>query len=177
VEWETTGQFVGRSVYRGHEGVQDFLRTLGGEFEEFRAGPENIAEAGDFLVVYCRATGLGRQSRAPVEVKFSMAISLADGRITRIRHFMARRSAFEYAPGRRQGRGLTALPARRGGYLHDDLAKCNCANSGFCRWKAGGPGENSKSADVERGSSSGSRSRRLLAWPHRWDSRQSWGRA
>ena len=97
VEWETTGQFVEGGVYRGHEGVREFLETLGEEFDEFHSDAERFAEVGDLVVAEIQTSGIGKQSGARVEVEFTMLIHLAGGRITRLRNFMDRAQALEAA--------------------------------------------------------------------------------
>lgn len=95
VEWETTGQFVGRSVYRGHDGVREFLDTLRGEFDEFRSEPEILADSGDVVVVETRSSGVGKRSRARVVVEFTIVVHVTNGRITRLRNFMDKAEALE----------------------------------------------------------------------------------
>jgi uncharacterized protein len=97
VEWITTGQFVGGQLYRGHAGVRQFVDTLRGEFDEFRAQPENFAAARDVVVVDARVTGIGKQSRAPVEVRFTVVASIRDGKVVRFRNFLERAEALEAA--------------------------------------------------------------------------------
>ena len=95
VVWETTGQFVGRRAYTGADGVREFLEVLGAEFDEFRAVPENFLDAGEVLVFDARSRGVGKQSRAPVEIKFTLVASVSNGRITHLRNFMERAEALE----------------------------------------------------------------------------------
>jgi ketosteroid isomerase-like protein len=97
VKWETTGQFVEGGVYRGREGVREFLETLGEEFEEFRSGVERVTEVGDLVVAEIRTSGIGKRSGARVEVEFTILIYLSEGRITRLRNFMDRAKALEAA--------------------------------------------------------------------------------
>ena len=97
IEWVTTGQFVGGQVYRGHAGVRDFLDALSGEFEAFRAEPENFAAASDVVVADTRVTGVGRRSEVPVELQFTVVVSLRDGRVVRVRNFLERQEALEAA--------------------------------------------------------------------------------
>jgi ketosteroid isomerase-like protein len=96
IEWVTTGQFVGGQLYRGHAGVREFLDTLGGEFDEFHAEPENFAQAPDEVVVAdTRVSGLGKRSGVPVELQFSVAVSLRDGKIVHVQNFLERQDALE----------------------------------------------------------------------------------
>ena len=97
IAWVTTGQFVGGQRYRGHAGVRDFLDALTGEFDEFRAEPENFAQAGEVVVADTRVSGLGRRSGAPVELQFTVVVSLRDGKIVHVRNFLERPEALEAA--------------------------------------------------------------------------------
>ena len=97
VVWVTTGQFVGGQLYRGHQGVRDFLDVLGGEFDGFRAEPGNFAAAADVVVADTRVSGIGKRSGVPVELQFTVVVSLQGGRIVRVRNFVERREALEAA--------------------------------------------------------------------------------
>jgi uncharacterized protein len=97
IEWVTTGQFVGGQLYRGHEGARDFLDALSGEFEAFRAEPGNFAAASDVVVADTRVTGTGKRSGVPVELLFTVVVSVRNGRIVRVQNFLERREALEAA--------------------------------------------------------------------------------
>ena len=97
IEWMTTGQFVGGQLYRGHAGVRQFLDTLGGEFDEFHAQPENFAEARDVVVADTRVSGIGKRSGAPAELRFTVVASIRNGKIVRVRNFIERAEALEAA--------------------------------------------------------------------------------
>jgi ketosteroid isomerase-like protein len=97
VEWRTTGQFVEGGAYRGHDGVREFLTTLGGEFDDFRAEAERITDADDVVVVETRGSGVGKRSGARVEIEFTILVNLTEGRVTRLRNFMDRGEALEAA--------------------------------------------------------------------------------
>jgi ketosteroid isomerase-like protein len=97
VEWQTTGQFVEGGVYRGHDGVREFLTTLGGEFDDFRAEAGSLTDAGDVVVVETRGSGVGKQSGAQVEIEFTILVNLTEGRVTRLCNFMDRGKALEAA--------------------------------------------------------------------------------
>jgi ketosteroid isomerase-like protein len=97
VEWTTTGLYIEAGTYRGHEGVLRYLDALAAEFEDFRSEPEELIDAGDQVVVPVRITGRGRQSGAPVDLAFTMVVSLRNGRIFRIRNFPEKAEALEAA--------------------------------------------------------------------------------
>ena len=97
IEWVTTGQFVGGQLYRGHAGVREFLDTLGGEFDEFHAEPENFAQGSEVVVADTRVSGLGKRSGVPVELQFSVCVSLRDEKIVHVRNFLERQDALEAA--------------------------------------------------------------------------------
>jgi uncharacterized protein len=97
VVWMTTGQFVGGESYRGHAGVREFLETLSGEFEEFHAEPGNFAQMSDVVVADTRLSGTGKRSGVPVELQFTVVVSLRSGRIVQVRNFVDREKALEAA--------------------------------------------------------------------------------
>jgi uncharacterized protein len=97
IEWVTTGRFVGGQLYRGHAGVREFLDTLGGEFDEFHAKPENFAQASEVVVADTRVSGIGKRSGVPVELQFSVVVSLRDGKIVHVRNFLERQEALKAA--------------------------------------------------------------------------------
>ena len=97
IEWATTGQFVGGHLYQGHDGVREFLDTLAGEFDEFRVEPGNFAQASQVVVADTRVSGLGKRSGVPVELQFSVVVSLRGGKIVHVRNFLERQEALEAA--------------------------------------------------------------------------------
>jgi len=97
VEWVTTGQFVGGQLYRGHEGVREFLDVLSGEFDSFQAEPGNFVAASDVVVADTRVSGIGRRSGVPVELQFTVVVSLRSGKVIRVRNFLERQEALEAA--------------------------------------------------------------------------------
>jgi uncharacterized protein len=97
IEWVPTGQFVGGQLYRGHAGVREFLDALGGEFEEFHAEPENFATASDVVVADTRVSGTGKRSGVPVELRFTLVVSLSNRKVIRVRNFLERQEALEAA--------------------------------------------------------------------------------
>lgn len=68
-----------RQSYSGHDGVSDWFRTVSGTFEDFEAGPEEIREIGDHLIVRVRMRGTVGGVR--VEQTMWQAVELRDRRI------------------------------------------------------------------------------------------------
>jgi ketosteroid isomerase-like protein len=70
VEWGTMRAFPGlEDVYRGWDGVVEWMQTVRAEWEEFEVSlPEVIGEKGDALAVVERIWGRGRESGAEGEM-------------------------------------------------------------------------------------------------------------
>ena len=69
-------------VYRGHEGIQHYLRSFEAEMEDIRFEPERFWEAGDQVVVDLRVTARGKSSGVPVELRTGQVWTIVDGRTT-----------------------------------------------------------------------------------------------
>jgi ketosteroid isomerase-like protein len=79
---EFVTDFPERMTYHGHEGVQhgwfDFLSA----WDDFRVDPERILPAGeDRYVVLVHLSGLGKESRVPIEGAGANLVVMRDGRI------------------------------------------------------------------------------------------------
>ena len=68
IEWTTTGSYIDRATYRGHDGVRRYLGSMLDEFEDFRIEPVEFIDAGEQVIVITRVSGRGKRSRAPVEL-------------------------------------------------------------------------------------------------------------
>ena len=84
-EWHNTSEFPGPSVCVGPDEIVDFWAGL---VEGFGGGGneiEQITEIDRQVVVGMRSWGSGRQSGAPVDVRYAAIFELVDQRITCVR--------------------------------------------------------------------------------------------
>jgi len=68
-----------RRSYSGHDGVRDWFTEVRQTFEDFEAGPEEIREVGDRLIVRLRVRGTVAGVR--IEQAMWQAVRLRDQRI------------------------------------------------------------------------------------------------
>jgi ketosteroid isomerase-like protein len=88
VEWSTTDAWIERATYRGHDGVRRYLGSMAAEFEDVRAEPVELIDAGGEQVVSpVRISGRGKGSGAPVELTLISVGWLRNGVAYRIRNY------------------------------------------------------------------------------------------
>jgi ketosteroid isomerase-like protein len=88
VEWSTTDAWIERATYRGHDGVRRHLGSMAAEFEDVRAEPVELIDAGGEQVVSpVRISGRGKGSGAPVELTLISVGWLRNGVAYRIRNY------------------------------------------------------------------------------------------
>ena len=81
VEWGTPGIFPGmEEVYRGRDGVVEWMRTVRAEWEDFEVSlVEVMGEKEDALAVVERIWGRGRESGAEGEMIFHTVYRFTEG--------------------------------------------------------------------------------------------------
>jgi uncharacterized protein len=84
-------------VYRGREGVRQFLREWLEAFETHEIHAEDFIDAGDAVVVRVRVTGRGKASGAEVEMPRWNVYRIRDGLVIRIEIFETKAEALEAA--------------------------------------------------------------------------------
>ena len=55
-------ELPGARTYHGHEGLRDAVQSWAGQWDDFRAEPERIIDAGDRVVVLVHQLGRGKAS-------------------------------------------------------------------------------------------------------------------
>ena len=79
IEWTSTGDYIERATYRGHDGLRRYLGTMEEEFKDLRIEPVQLIDAGEQVISSVRFTGRGKASDAPVEMTLISVGSLRDG--------------------------------------------------------------------------------------------------
>jgi ketosteroid isomerase-like protein len=93
VEWSAAGQ----GTHHGRDGVVRSLAEWFEPWEEHEVETEEIAEAGDQVLVVIRLTGRGTSSNMEIDQRFFQLYSIRSGKITRMVEFVTRDEALEAA--------------------------------------------------------------------------------
>lgn len=98
-EIHTSGAFLDEGrVYRGHDGVREFLAMLSEAFEDVSYEPEEILEAeDDRYLVLARLRGRGKASGAETDVRFAHLWTIRDRKAIRMRAYLDRDEALRAA--------------------------------------------------------------------------------
>ncbi|MGA8927567.1 MAG: nuclear transport factor 2 family protein [Solirubrobacterales bacterium] len=87
----------GEPVFRGREGVEQYIGTLREVWREYRFEPERFLDAGERVVVFARITGKGAASGAPFELEVTQVWTIHAGRATSLHAYRDRSQALEAA--------------------------------------------------------------------------------
>ena len=85
------------TVYRGHEGIREWLGELDETFSELHLDLLDIRDLGSRLVAIGHIRTRGKASGAVTEVPLGYVIDIRNGKITRIRSYLDPRQALEAA--------------------------------------------------------------------------------
>jgi ketosteroid isomerase-like protein len=86
-----------RTVYRGHEGVRDWLRDLYETLSEFHADYPDIRDLGDRVVAIGVVRGRGSASEAEIESPHGTVAEFKDAKGIRVRTYLDPKEALEAA--------------------------------------------------------------------------------
>lgn len=104
IEWIVPGEWALAGTHRGHAGLTDFLQKASETVEtSFPAPPEFVAQ-GDRVLVVGFSKGRVNATNRTFEDHFVFAITVRDGKLTRIREYidtLAMTRASEMASGSR----------------------------------------------------------------------------
>jgi ketosteroid isomerase-like protein len=87
----------GEPVFRGREGMAQFIAMLQEAWSEWRLEPERFLEAGDRVVVFARLVGKGGASGVPFELETTHVWTIQAGRIPSMDVYRDRAAALEAA--------------------------------------------------------------------------------
>jgi ketosteroid isomerase-like protein len=91
-----TGGLEG-TVYRGREGVRQFLGDIDAAWAVFRAEPEEFRDLGDTVVVLGRTAARGIRSGVELDTAGGWVLTLRDGQLHSFRSFVSKEAALEAA--------------------------------------------------------------------------------
>jgi len=100
VEWQGALQALLESeakVYRGHEGVRQWVRDIDEALADLRLELPEIHDLGDRLVAIGRLSARGQASGAETESPFGCVVEWKNGKATRVVSFLDRKDALEAA--------------------------------------------------------------------------------
>jgi ketosteroid isomerase-like protein len=85
------------TVYRGHEGVREWMQEMYEAFGELHIDIAEIRDLGDRLIAIGRIRTRGEASRAETESPFAWVIETKNGKATRVRGYLDPNDALEAA--------------------------------------------------------------------------------
>jgi ketosteroid isomerase-like protein len=100
VEWHSAILMAmggSQTVYRGHEGVREWLRDLYETLSEFHAEYPEIRDLGDQMVAIGFVRGRGTASGAEIESPHGTVVEFKNGKGIRIRTYLDPKEALEAA--------------------------------------------------------------------------------
>ena len=96
VEWHAALPLLGGDyVYRGHDGVREFLRELWEVLADTRLDFPDVREVGDKIVAIGHLRGRGEASGVETETPFGYVVEWENGKATRVRAYLNPKEALE----------------------------------------------------------------------------------
>jgi ketosteroid isomerase-like protein len=86
-----------RNVYRGREGIREWIAGMDEAFETFEVAPLEFRGSGSRIVVPTRVGGRGRGSGATVEAQGATVWELRDGKVVKMTLYQSRQEALDAA--------------------------------------------------------------------------------
>jgi ketosteroid isomerase-like protein len=94
-EFDNSNAMIDRAVYRGHDGLQEYLSLMQGMWTAMRLDPEEFIAVGeDQVVVPFRMVMVGREEIETV-ARAATVYTLAEGKITHMKAFQSKADALE----------------------------------------------------------------------------------
>ncbi|HEX4187076.1 MAG TPA: nuclear transport factor 2 family protein [Solirubrobacteraceae bacterium] len=89
VEWDMSNcvGWTDAAVYRGHDGVRDFLRGWIASFDRYEPTIERLFPAGDEVVAVVNDRAYIKESSRPIERRFAHLFTFRAGMIVRVRAY------------------------------------------------------------------------------------------
>jgi len=85
------------TVYRGHEGIRQFIRDVDEALSQLQVEPLEIRDLGEQIVASGCLRARGRASGAEIESPISWLVEFKDGRVIRMRDYLDFAEALEAA--------------------------------------------------------------------------------
>jgi ketosteroid isomerase-like protein len=100
VEWHpalVTSLEAEATVYRGHDGVREWFRTVSEAFTERHTEVQEIRDLGDRIVAIGHIRMRGEASGADTESQIAFLVDYRDAKATRVRSYLDPKEALEAA--------------------------------------------------------------------------------
>jgi ketosteroid isomerase-like protein len=95
---DLSGNIFNPDVYRGYDGVKRYVETIEEMWDRFEFEVEEVIPVGHAVITATRASGVGRGSGIPVDMRVFQVITLRGGRLLHMTGaFRDRAEAFEAA--------------------------------------------------------------------------------
>jgi len=96
VEWQSFSAEIGEGgQYRGHPGIEQYVRDLDEAWEILRAEVDRLLDVGDVVLLVGRIVTRGRVSGVQDSVAAGWMVKFRDGRVLRMRAFRHPSKALE----------------------------------------------------------------------------------
>jgi ketosteroid isomerase-like protein len=100
IEWRPSFQVLlggEATVYRGHDGVRDFIRDTEEAFTDLEAEQYEVRELGEQAVAIGQFRGRGRESGVRIETAMAWLVEFRNGKAVRVREYLDPAEALEAA--------------------------------------------------------------------------------
>jgi ketosteroid isomerase-like protein len=84
-------------IYRGHQGVREWIAETDAAFEELRLEPEEFRDLGDDVLMIGRLYARGRESGVEIDSPTAWLSAFRDGKAVRARGYLNIQDALEAA--------------------------------------------------------------------------------
>jgi ketosteroid isomerase-like protein len=103
IEWDATDALAHTGVYRGHDGVAEYIEGLSSAWTEYRLSAQQFAESGDgaHMMVLGSVTGTLAANGQRVEARFAHVLNVDAGRVVRLKVCLDREAALQEMPAAR----------------------------------------------------------------------------
>jgi uncharacterized protein len=95
IEWDATDAFAHTGVYKGHEGVREYITSLSDTWESFGLVPDQFIDSGDGrqVMVLGEIRGRLRGSGEQVAARFAHVLRVEDGKVAKLKICLDRAAA------------------------------------------------------------------------------------
>lgn len=97
VTWEALEDAPDAGTYRGVDGMQGYIRDWLETVDDIHFEVGEITELGDFVVTSQLMTATVKGTDAKMELRYSVAVRIADGKVVHGKEFREREEAIAYA--------------------------------------------------------------------------------
>lgn len=84
-------------VFRGHDAMRHYYEQWYETFDDLRAEPEELIDAGEQVVAIVHVTARMKDSEGEVDMRLGIVFTVRDGKIVRGREYATREQALEAA--------------------------------------------------------------------------------